>query len=34
VAAEDVAQGGFMTRIRTVSGVLLTRLQQGPEGAL
>tara|TARA_R100000935_G_scaffold53254_1_gene80954 strand:- start:326 stop:1327 length:1002 start_codon:yes stop_codon:yes gene_type:complete len=34
VAAEDVAQGGFMTRIRTVSGVLLARLQQGPEGAL
>jgi len=34
VAAEDVPQGGFMTRIRTVSGVLLTRLQQGPEGAL
>lgn len=34
VAAEDVAQGGFMTRMRTVSGLLLTRLQQGPEGAL
>jgi D-alanyl-D-alanine carboxypeptidase (penicillin-binding protein 5/6) len=34
VAAEDVAQGGFMTRIRTVSGLLLARLQQGPEGAL
>jgi D-alanyl-D-alanine carboxypeptidase (penicillin-binding protein 5/6) len=34
VAAEDVAQGGFMTRMRTVSGLLLARLQQGPEGAL
>lgn len=34
VAAEDVAQGGFLTRMRTVSGLLLTRLQQGPEGAL
>ena len=34
VAAEDVARGGFMARMRTVSGLLLTRLQQGPEGAL
>lgn len=34
VAAEDVAQGGFMTRIRTVSGLLLARLRQGPEGTL
>lgn len=34
VAAEDVAKGGFVTRLRTVSGLLLTRLQQGPEGAL
>lgn len=34
VAAADVAQGGFFTRIRTVSGVILSRLQQGPEGAL
>ncbi|WP_297772599.1 D-alanyl-D-alanine carboxypeptidase family protein [uncultured Roseovarius sp.] len=34
VAAENVAQGGFLTRLRTVSGLLLTRLQQGPEGAL
>ncbi|SEM20193.1 D-alanyl-D-alanine carboxypeptidase (penicillin-binding protein 5/6) [Roseovarius azorensis] len=34
VAAEDVAQGGFLTRLRTVSGLLLSRLQQGPEGTL
>ena len=34
VAAEDVAKGGFIARLRTVSGLLLTRLQQGPEGAL
>ena len=34
VAAEDVARGGFMARMRTVSELLLTRLQQGPEGAL
>jgi len=34
VAAEDVAKGGFVARLRTVSGLLLTRLQQGPEGAL
>ncbi|MFU8777959.1 MAG: D-alanyl-D-alanine carboxypeptidase family protein [Roseovarius sp.] len=34
VAAEDVAQGGFLSRIRTVSGVLLARLLQGPEGAI
>lgn len=34
VAAEDVAKGGFTARLRTVSGLLLTRLQQGPEGAL
>ncbi|WP_306116789.1 MULTISPECIES: D-alanyl-D-alanine carboxypeptidase family protein [unclassified Roseovarius] len=32
VAAEDVAKGGFVARLRTVSGVLLTRLQQGSEG--
>ncbi|WP_272008610.1 D-alanyl-D-alanine carboxypeptidase family protein [Roseovarius sp. ZX-A-9] len=34
VAAENVARGGFVNRIKTVSGLLLTRLQQGPEGAL
>ncbi len=34
VAAEDVAQGGFLTRLRTVSGLLLSRLQQGSEGTL
>lgn len=34
VAAEDVAKGGFLARIKTVSGLLLTRLQEGPEGAL
>lgn len=34
VAAEDVAKGGFMSRLRTVSGLLITRLQQGPEGTL
>ncbi|QGX98905.1 D-alanyl-D-alanine carboxypeptidase [Roseovarius faecimaris] len=34
VAMEDVLKGGFMPRIRTVSQLLLTRLQQGPEGAL
>ena len=34
VAANDVAQGGFMTRIKTVSTLLLARFQQGAEGAL
>jgi len=34
VAAEAVAQGGFVTRLRTVSGLLIKRLQEGPEGAL
>ncbi len=34
VAAEDVPKGGFLARLRTVSGLLLTRIQQGPEGAL
>ncbi|MEO3416242.1 D-alanyl-D-alanine carboxypeptidase family protein [Roseovarius sp. CAU 1744] len=34
VASDDVAKGGFLARLRTVSGLLLTRLQQGPEGAL
>ncbi len=33
VAAEDVAEGGFLTKLRTVSGLLLSRLQQGPEDA-
>jgi len=34
VATEDVAKGGFLPRMKTVSLLLLTRLQQGPEGAL
>ncbi|MEQ8901856.1 MAG: D-alanyl-D-alanine carboxypeptidase family protein [Roseovarius sp.] len=34
VAAEAVEQGGFVTRLRTVSGLLIKRLQEGPEGAL
>ncbi len=34
VAAQDVAAGGFAVRLRTVSGLLLARLRQGPEGAL
>lgn len=34
VASEDVPKGGFVPRLKTVSGLLLSRLQQGPEGAL
>mgnify|MGYP005846671173 CR=1 FL=1 len=34
VVSEDVEKGGFLPRIKTVSGLLLGRLQQGPEGAL
>ena len=34
LAGADVARGGFVTRLQTVSGLLLKRLQQGPEGAL
>lgn len=34
VAAQDVPKGGFVARLRTVSGLLLARLKQGPEGAL
>lgn len=34
IAAESVEKGGFAVRLKTVSGLLLTRLQQGPEGAL
>jgi len=34
LATEDVAKGGFLARIRTVTGLLLTRLRQGSEGAL
>ncbi len=34
VATEDVATGGFLPRMKTVSSLLLARLQQGPEGAL
>lgn len=34
VAAQDVPRGGFVARLRTVSGLLLARLKQGPEGAL
>ena len=33
-AADDVALGGFVNRITTVSQLLLTRLQNGPEDAL
>ncbi len=34
LAGADVARGGFVTRLQTVSSLLLKRLQQGPEGAL
>ena len=34
IAMDDVTKGGFLPRIKTVSNLLLTRLQQGPEGAL
>lgn len=34
VAARDVPRGGFTARMKTVSGILLDRLRQGPEGAL
>lgn len=34
LAGTDVARGGFGVRLKTVSNLLLTRLQQGPEGAL
>lgn len=34
LATEDVARGGFLTRLRTVSGLLMTRLQQKSEGAI
>ncbi|WP_135503872.1 D-alanyl-D-alanine carboxypeptidase family protein [Roseovarius aestuariivivens] len=34
VAAQSVGTGGFAVRLRTVSGLLLTRLREGPEGAL
>jgi len=34
VAADAIEQGGFMTRLRTVSGLLLKRLREGPEGTL
>jgi len=34
IAMQSVAKGGFLPRLKTVSGLLLTRLQQGPEGAL
>jgi len=34
LAGTDVARGGFGVRLKTVSSLLLTRLQQGPEGAL
>ena len=33
VAAQDVAQGGFLTRMRMVATHLLDRLREGPEGA-
>ena len=31
-AANDVPSGGFLVRLKTVSGLLLNRLRQGPEG--
>ncbi|MCQ0093286.1 D-alanyl-D-alanine carboxypeptidase family protein [Roseovarius sp. M141] len=34
LAANAVARGGFAVRLKTVSGILLNRLRQGPEGAL
>jgi D-alanyl-D-alanine carboxypeptidase (penicillin-binding protein 5/6) len=34
VATRDVPRGGFMARLRTVSRHLITRLREGPEGAL
>ncbi|MDU8927350.1 D-alanyl-D-alanine carboxypeptidase family protein [Alisedimentitalea sp. MJ-SS2] len=33
VAANAVERGGFLVRMKTVSGILLERLNQGPEGA-
>ncbi|MEQ8898933.1 MAG: D-alanyl-D-alanine carboxypeptidase family protein [Roseovarius sp.] len=33
-AANDVPSGGFLVRLKTVSGILLKRLRQGPEGQL
>ncbi|KRS19176.1 D-alanyl-D-alanine carboxypeptidase family protein [Roseovarius indicus] len=33
-AANDVPSGGFLVRLKTVSGLLLNRLRQGPEGQL
>lgn len=34
VATDAVGRGGFVDRLRTVAGLLLRRLQRGPEGAL
>lgn len=34
VAAETVARGGFMVKMRTATGHLLRKLREGPEGAL
>jgi len=34
VAAQDVPRGGFMARIRTVSGLLITRVRQESEDAI
>lgn len=33
VASEDIAKGGFLVRLGTVTQLLIKRLQQGPEGA-
>ncbi len=33
IAASDVGRGGFAVRVRTVAGILLDRLNEGPEGA-
>ncbi|SEK37944.1 D-alanyl-D-alanine carboxypeptidase (penicillin-binding protein 5/6) [Roseovarius nanhaiticus] len=34
LAGSDVARGGFAIRLKTVSSLLIKRLQQGPEGTL
>lgn len=33
IAATDVGRGGFSVRVKTVAGILLDRLNKGPEGA-
>lgn len=34
VAERDIPKGGFFVRVKTAAGVLLTRLTDGPEGAM